>query len=50
MNICPMFATGDCPYAYVETDEHGEADCYCGLANPEEDCDDYAAWMGDEEE
>lgn len=49
MKICPMFAAGDCPYAYVKVDEYGEADCYCELACPERDCDDYASVIGGEE-
>ncbi len=46
--ICPVWAE-DCPH-FKRMCINGEWDCYCKLSHPEEDCDDYIYYNGEDEE
>ena len=46
--ICPVWAE-DCPH-FKRMCINGEWDCYCELSHPEEDCDDYIYYNGEDEE
>lgn len=43
---CPVWDES-CPY-FKRMQVDGEWDCYCGLPHPEEDCDDYAYYNGED--
>lgn len=45
---CPVWAE-DCPHFRVVL-KGIEWDCCCGLSHPEEDCDDYIYYNGEDEE
>lgn len=45
---CPVWAE-DCPH-FKRMCINGEWDCYCELSHPEEDCDDYIYYNGEDEE
>ena len=46
--ICPVWAE-DCPH-FKRMCINGEWDCYCELSHPEEDCDDYIYYNGEDDE